>query len=479
MSELKSISEINYDIEIHSKENNENNEFGILRVYIPLTNPIQIKKHILFLIDISSSMGQMYSDGKTKLQYIIFTLTKMLEMFIEKNIEISIHVITFNHHVNNCIPTTTVTSTNLQELINKLTSIKPIGLTNLEDALNYANNYITEYLLINPNEDITHVFLTDGNATRGSTNMEELKNLVPITEKKALLTNIFIGYGADHDVFLLNEIANNNNNYYYFIDNLEHAYLIYGEIIHNIIYKFEADITLKIQNAEIYNYKNNTWTTELYIGNLICNTEKIYQLKCNYNSTYNDINIQLYSNHKIILLKPSNTNFIYNNLTKFIFRQQTQELLFKTKEFNIKSQDKNKNKNKNNEFNRIFNNLDQYTNININTNTNKLEEELLKEELNNFLYYLDEYMKEHNLEQDRFMLMLYNDININYKLIGKKKACLYSCSRHSSQGEQTCYSLNIYPDINEDQDINEDTNQDQYQSPYITQTMLETWHSLS
>ena len=67
MSETLSINEINYDIEIHSKENNENNEnneFGILRVYIPLTNPIQIKKHILFLIDISSSMGQMYLYGK-------------------------------------------------------------------------------------------------------------------------------------------------------------------------------------------------------------------------------------------------------------------------------------------------------------------------------------------------------------------------------------------------------------------------------
>jgi hypothetical protein len=82
------------------------------------------------MIGISSSMGQMYSDGKTKLQYIVFTLTKMLEMFIEQHLEISIHVITFNHNVHNCIPTTMVTSDNLQDLINQLTSIKTRGLTN-------------------------------------------------------------------------------------------------------------------------------------------------------------------------------------------------------------------------------------------------------------------------------------------------------------------------------------------------------------
>jgi hypothetical protein len=104
-----------------------------------------------------------------------------------------------------------------------------------------------------------------------------------------------------------------------------------------------------------------------------------------------------------------------------------------------------------------------------NTNINKLEEELLKEELNTFLNSMNEYMQLHNFEQDNFMQMLYNDININYKLIGKRKACLYSCSRHSSQGEQTSYNLNLFE---------ENSNSELLTSPYITPTMLETWNKL-
>lgn len=484
-------TEINYNIEI----DDDNRDFGILKLNIPIlkTELKNIKlNHILFSIDNSSSMGLKCEDGKTKLQYILFTLQNMLEMFIEKKLVISIHIIIFNNDVKICIPNTIITTNNINEVIEKILSIKPTGSTNIEQALNYASNHIGIYHNLYPEHDITHIFLTDGNANKGSTNINELKLLVPSKQDLDLidleknityqmnigtLTNIFIGYGADHDVYLLNEIANKKTNYYFFIDKLEHAYLIYGEIIHNIIYKYISEVTIIIHNALIYNYRENTWSNELYIGDLVYGTDKIYQIEPL--NDHKDISIQLEIKNNVyhnLLIKKSKSQSI-KDLTKYIIRQQTQELLYKVKQHNIK--------NKPVYFNKFYDNLDLYSNTNPLTDPNPItkinpnleREQLLKEELNNFLQKMLQYMQEQKLEEDPFMKMLYNDIYISHKLLGNKKACLYACSRHTSQGEQTGYSLNLFEDIKGVSEAKIPIDEMIF-SPYTPKSMLDTWDYL-
>ena len=47
-----------------------------------------------------------------------------------------------------------------------------------------------------------------------------------------------IGFGSDHDSVLLEQLAGIYNEQYHFIDCLETCGMVYGEILHAIIYKF-------------------------------------------------------------------------------------------------------------------------------------------------------------------------------------------------------------------------------------------------
>ena len=71
-----------------------------------------------------------------------------------------------------------------------------------------------------------------------------------------------------------NDPSSSVNNYY-FIDVLENSGLVYGEIIHNILYASLKHVELIIVNGLIYNWKTNAWTNTLNIGNVIFETEKM------------------------------------------------------------------------------------------------------------------------------------------------------------------------------------------------------------
>ena len=54
-------------------------------------------------------------------------------------------------------------------------------------------------------------------------------------------------------------------------------------------------------------------------------------------------------------------------------------------------------------------------------------------------------MKENNIEHDKFMLNLCDDICICYRTIGTKFDAMYTYSRHSSQGTQRYYTVTSKP----------------------------------
>ena len=58
------------------------------------------------------------------------------------------------------------------------------------------------------------------------------------TITKKTITNAFVGFGIDHDTVLFNKLGNLTNSGYYFIDKLENAGLVYGEILHGVFYKY-------------------------------------------------------------------------------------------------------------------------------------------------------------------------------------------------------------------------------------------------
>jgi Mg-chelatase subunit ChlD len=454
-------------------------EFGIVKINMQQqTSPVQKQQHFVFSIDESGSMYDLCKDGRTKMSHILFTLENMIRIFAEKyDNTISIHVNVFSNETKNIIHNTIVSSSNIEELIEKIRKIRPKDATNIDNALQRACKDIEEYKQTNLNSDVTHLFLTDGRPTIGNESTSYLKTLV-----SSEYPNIFIGYGTDHDPCLMSELSHHNNGFYCFIEALEKASLVYGELIHNLLYKLVEDATITIKNGEIYNYKTNTWESTLYIGNLVSEMEKIYQIR---SSTPNQVECIINNPHSfqyIINSNSSNKLSDVTNLTNYIFRQKTQELLYAVKQYSIKQNVYNDNT--------IFPFGKRRFSIPRQPPEQTLEQipeqktatKNLKEELYNFFILMTDYVELHNLKDNKFLKMLCDDIYINYCLFGKRYSALVSCARQTSQGAQTTYNVGVveeYNDLdtvfraNQNRFCNYSTS-DSFDSPYSTLGVIDT-----
>lgn len=399
-------------------ETNTNDRFGIAQINVnPLAEVKLPHQHLVFTIDKSGSMSYLCKDKKTKMDHIIFTLENMIRLFSKVTAcDISIHVNTFDDRVTCCVETITITPENTKDISDKIKAIHPESSTNIEKALKYANKHMDSYRAIFPTHEITHIFLTDGVPTNGSVETDYLKSLV-----SKEYANIFMGYGTDHDAYLMTELSNNNMGSYFFIDALEKASFVYGEITHHLLNKVAEKVIVRCINCEIYNYITNQWSSELYIGSLSKGNEKIYQLRST-NPTNSSFSIHLNACDCGSVYYPKERLV---DCTKYAFRQRTQELLYLVKTNTFNSKEKN-------------NNIFHYFHDDLDDETTKL-----KEQVYSFLNELMDYIKTNQLEEDKFLKMLCDDLYISYNTIGTEYAGIYTCARQTSQGRQTTYNVSL------------------------------------
>lgn len=427
----------NASIIIHNEVYDYDYTFGILKINMGTSPSItENHQHIEFTIDNSWSMEDPCQDGRKKLQHILYTLENMLRTFHNTtDTTISVCIRTFSDSATTIVDTIpNIRDIDINQLIEKINTIHSQGLTNIEDALLSANASIYHYSTNNPTHDITHIFLTDGKITRGSRDVSELMSYSPKGDK---ITNVFIGYGDYHDANVLCALSRGLHNEYRFVDKLENAGLIYGEIIFNTLYYVYKNVTLVCTNrCEIYDYDTNTWNNILQVNRLVSEQERVFHIRI---PTYVDSNqievsIETQDNTEIArFVKAEDTQ----DLTKYVMRQKTLELLFRANSIAIE---------KNGSLSSTMNDDDDSQPLTMSDLRIDIGVEgrlaNIKSEMGEFHKVLSEYLTEVVVEDKPFIQNLMDDIAVAIVALDTEQATMYTNARQQSQGQQYSYNCN-------------------------------------
>jgi len=421
-------------------------EFGVLKIKmneLPVTSePISI----LFMVDYSASMSDVCRDGRTKITHLKHTLCRIIEEINDKNVNVNISVVAFDHRIEEIFDFVRVTKDNLRELVEKRENIRTQGSTNIENALKEVKKRIDTQ-----KRKCYNVFMTDGEVTEG-----EKEPLVLSTILENSVQNLFIGFGDSHDSHLLRYLSRTSEtNDYRFIDKLENSGLVYGEILHSILYCVIENPKISIDFGEVYDWNNDKWINEMYIPNLVSGTEKVFHIRTR---TPHDICGHLwknilknhdYSENRFVAYiekLPSLTNSESGmeevvDLTPYMYRQRTQELLYKVVEIKEKEY---VNESQSRDLYDYIRNVN-FKKKDIQNMENKKDIEKQKNEvkkiMREFTKQLLEY-KEQNQdgEHGSMLKLLCDDMYVAFKSMDSERGVMYTASRQSSQGRQQVYT---------------------------------------
>lgn len=390
--------------------------FGLLVVKLDKVNITSRQVFILFTVDTTGSMSDYVNNTNTKIQYAIQTLKSIVKYVSTQELDIYLQINTFNEDVHTLIPPTKITADNSEQMLARIHSIDADGMTNIEAALKSATASILEYAESNPTHSCVHIFMTDGDPTCGETDANELVKYVSTD-----YLSINIGFGVDHNAKLLCKISNIVNGEYHFIDNVEHASIVYGESLHKVLYPCLHNVRITIENGLIYDWTKNKWSSAIYENTLISEITKYYHIKTKtiddiaialtaYNECFTE-NEQLYMNHveqsisRLPDLIDVNGDILHDiDIVKFAFRQRILELLYDA------------------------------------THIVRDDVTTIKTQIREIFRQLRTYAQANDLIADGMIKQMMNDLYIAYWNIGNDTGEIYIYGRQSSQGNQYAHT---------------------------------------
>lgn len=419
-----------YGLFDHSKH-----QFGILNIQMASVPSIHIDAeqtvwNIGFSVDISGSMGDMCKDGRDKMHHIRHTLCGILRVFSNiTNMIINIYVQAFDSKVEEILDFVMVTPENINVLISKIQKMFARDETNLRKPLEEINDIMTKRMALFPNQKFAHIMLTDGEDTCGNTNDSI------VSEVSNKFKNVFIGFGTSHNSVLMEDMSTGSINDYRFIDKLESSGLVYGEIIHEILYSAVESISIVMNNGEIYDWRTNTWGEHIEIHSLPYNIEKTFHIRSSFPelvtgkitgipchpSSSSLEELTTFSVVPEIDIESVTTPLV--DLTRYIYRQKVQEFLFMSKYINSSKR-------------LLTADLfapDSYV-INFKT------------DIRNFFEHMKLYVKTKILSHDPFWKVLLDDLYIAIKVFNRPCSHMYTHSRQNSQGRQQTYAVTNFED---------------------------------
>jgi hypothetical protein len=308
--------------------------FGILNITTADSEPIFSAIRWIFTIDRSASMDDQCPDGKTKMQHIQHTLNNMVAHFIDLGttspVAHTLTIVGFDNEVSLICEDELINSELKKKLPALLMKLEPRGMTNIGKAFDYVAGLagITERT---QGSQTVHIFMTDGQITSGERDSTKLLEKL----NKSNTSNILIGFGSDHSDKLLRELSYAPKGEYHFVESLENAGMVYGEIIHSRLHECAEDIKIVVMNGEIYDYKTNTWFNKLSVDTLASNQERTWHIRkpwlngpsqpdCKIRITYE-------AEQEIRLCRECVPSFpddgTDKNVERYWWRQRTQELM--------------------------------------------------------------------------------------------------------------------------------------------------------
>ena len=326
-----------------------------------------------------------------------------------------------------------------------------------------------EYGAKNPDTKLYHIQLTDGEVTDGEKDHDRLAELV-----NPDYTNILVGFGKYHDDRLLSKLSENPRNDYRFIDKLEFSKVVYGEILYNILYHRYDEVEIEVHGAQIYNWRTNQWGSRLMLSNIPYDCERMFQLRADATSDPPSsveafvwtTPSQMHGGPSKIYCYPELMDIESNerevrDLTRYSFRQRTQELLYEVREC-IKRQ--NNTEDSIDSFSDSLNDAEALLDaeasgvfggrgfaseaklftpsLEVETaepNTEKNEKRAIYEKCREFMRTIKEYMDANNAKHDRSLRLLQDDIYIVLKTLYRRNAHMWCATRHISLGREHSY----------------------------------------
>jgi hypothetical protein len=315
----------------------DNEHFGIIKLKMKKAKLTQTPTLFIFTIDNSGSMNEKSYNKNKKIDVVINTFKSIVKYLSSLSASIYITVQTFNDNTDLLVDAVLVNKTNVNNIITKIENIDAESSTNIGLALLKINEIINTYSTDNPTHQIVNIFMTDGDATIGEQMHTNLCDMVNTT-----VPNIFVGFGEDHNIKLMRKLSDLKNSDYQFVDNMENTSMIYGETINRYLYPALKNVEIEMTDGLIYNWKTNTWEKCLEEPIIIGEIEKIYHIKTtNPQYVLADIYGILYDNINDTTNYPKTCNHLISaytthdtDLTKYMYRQKTLEILYKSKDEN-------------------------------------------------------------------------------------------------------------------------------------------------
>lgn len=443
------------------QQQQQQQHFGIMEIEISSTPTLTSAQSVDLQLDISGSMDDVCADGRTKMHHVKHTTKNILSVIAatpESNITISVDG--FDDKIEKIIAPTKVTEDNIEQLHKTLESkLRPRSSTNIEIAL--KNAQANKQQQQQQQQHKTMIFMTDGQVTAGEKKPQVLKALL---DTDTTTSNIFIGFGVDHDASLLRDLASagNNSGSYFVVDKVENAGLVFGEVLHGILNAALRQVRIEIQNGEIYDYRTNTWQPALEIASLNSDAKKTYHVR----TTSPD---EITATITATLILPTLPTLLPTlqeqeqyqeqvdrvpelidgttrervpiNLTKYMLRQRVMELLFETTSLHQQLDSKIKPGQKQN----------------------------MKRKLREFLKYIQAYMKTNNID-DEFHQTLCADLYVAFKSLSQYNGEMYSAARQNSQGQQLSYNVSAPEDDDNDYELRQPIRRQNAMNPCFDQS---------